>query len=713
MTFFSRFHKIIAVTYGFLFLCAALLFGFLYNEHKASRLSVLRLRLLEQTQALDFLLRVRSDAVQGMRIQAEDFLKSATFCKSLYGTITLQDSLSGTYFHLDEPSSEVEQIGNITGLGSITRLSDENWKEITMAYSLNPLFKVLRSNIGSLRTAEYISKHRFRNRYPWQPSKESRFHENIFNQQVYKRALPENNPEKKLFWTDVYVSFSDDELMIMCAAPVYKEREFRGVVSMGFSLEAIDTFIESIYYQYGRLLVLNDKMTVLADTDRSDEDEDRIIRAEEALPQNIDLDQVMQLEKLKLTNIGDYWVFIAQPEYAPWTVLFYISTWELEFSIWRHIGPSFLLILIFGAIVMIGTHRIIAREFIMPAQRLVKHIASQAKGGSRSYKDVQEPWNSWFEAVSKVFKENRKLVGQLEKHIHDLDHTVLERTKALSTKNQELEEALTDLKKAQNQIIVQEKLAGLGALAAGIAHEIKNPLNFIINFSSISKGFAKELSTLLKKIKDKKPSPENLTEIEELTKTLTQNMEKIEDHGQRADAIVRGMLMHAKGGMDTLQDTDLHKLLDENALLALTGFRRKGFEAALEKHYDKKVKKIKTYQQDLGRVLLNMIHNAYDAMSQKKENLGKDYSPKLTLSTEDRKKEVILRIRDNGPGIPKKIQKNIFNPFFTTKPTGEGTGLGLSLCYDIITQQHHGKIDINSVEGEFTEFILRLPKEIS
>ena len=311
-----------------------------------------------------------------------------------------------------------------------------------------------------------------------------------------------------------------------------------------------------------------------------------------------------------------------------------------------------------------------------------------------------------------MFRENRTLVRELEKHIRELDHKVLERTKALSTKNAELEDALTDLKKAQNQIIVQEKLAGLGSLAAGIAHEIKNPLNFIINFSKVSKGFSEELGQVLKTIKNKDITLEVRKEIEDIQKVLASNLDKIAEHGQRADAIVRSMLMHAKGGAETLQETDISALLDENVILALSGFKQEGFDVGVEKKYDTKVTVMQAYKQDLGRVFLNIIHNAYDAMLRKKQRVKGTYKPKLILTTQDLRKEIKVILRDNGPGIPRAIQKNIFNPFFTTKPTGEGTGLGLSLVYDIIVNQHHGKIHLHTEEGKFTEFIIHLPKNL-
>ena len=251
----------------------------------------------------------------------------------------------------------VEQVGNITGLGSLDRLTDEDWKELNMAYSLNPLFKVLQLNIQTLRSTQYISKRGFQNRYPWELSSEARFHENVLNQDFYRQALPKNNPDREIFWTDLYISLSREELMFTCAAPVYKNNIFRGVVAIDFSLQAVDDFIDSISHRHGRLLVFNDRETVLGDTDSppdGENDQETITRMRKVLPENVNLNLLKSIEEFKLVNIGDYWVFRARTTRAPWTVLYYMNTWDFESSIWLNIGPSVLLILIFGAVVMIG-----------------------------------------------------------------------------------------------------------------------------------------------------------------------------------------------------------------------------------------------------------------------------------------------------------------------------------------------------------------------
>ncbi|OGU80554.1 MAG: hypothetical protein A2W11_08515 [Ignavibacteria bacterium RBG_16_35_7] len=268
----------------------------------------------------------------------------------------------------------------------------------------------------------------------------------------------------------------------------------------------------------------------------------------------------------------------------------------------------------------------------------------------------------------------------------------------------EIEKAYTELKSTQAQLIHSEKMASLGELTAGIAHEIKNPLNFINNFSEISTELLDELKTELQN--------HNTEEIIGIAESLKQNLDKINQHGKRADSIVKGMLMHSRGTSGEKVLTNINDLLDQYVILAYHGLRAKDkeFNITIEKEYDDSIGKINIIPQDISRVFLNVINNACYAANQKRLKEDKHFSPVLKVSTKNLEKIVEIRIRDNGDGIPKSIREKLFNPFFTTKPTGEGTGLGLSLSYDIIVKQHAGEIKFESEEGEFTEFIITLPK---
>ena len=271
----------------------------------------------------------------------------------------------------------------------------------------------------------------------------------------------------------------------------------------------------------------------------------------------------------------------------------------------------------------------------------------------------------------------------------------------------EIEKAYTELKSTQAQLIQSEKMASLGELTAGIAHEIKNPLNFVNNFSEISTELISEIEDELKK-NDKE-------EVLSILKDLKQNLEKINQHGKRADSIVKGMLLHSRGTSGEKTLTDINDLLDQDVNLAYHGMRatNKEFNITIEKDYDKDLEKINVVPQDISRVFLNIINNAcYAAYDRKKKGSDTNFSPILKVSTKKLDGKVEIRIGDNGNGIPKDIIDKIFQPFFTTKPTGEGTGLGLSLSYDIVTKVHGGELKVETNEGVGTEMRIILSQNM-
>jgi two-component system, NtrC family, sensor kinase len=282
-----------------------------------------------------------------------------------------------------------------------------------------------------------------------------------------------------------------------------------------------------------------------------------------------------------------------------------------------------------------------------------------------------------------------------------LERQVRERTSALN-------ESLNNLKATQSQLIQSEKMASLGELTAGIAHEIQNPLNFVNNFSEVNRELVEEL-----KIKNEKLKIED-DEVRELLNDITQNLEKINHHGKRADAIVKGMLQHSRTGSGQKELTDINALCDEYLRLAYHGLRAKdkSFNAVpiaigIKTDFDENIGKINVVPQDIGRVLLNLYNNAFYAVSEKEKNTDENYKPEVSVRTKKLNKNIEISVCDNGHGISQNIVDKIFQPFFTTKPTGQGTGLGLSLSYDIV-KAHGGEIKVNTIEGEGSEFILQL-----
>jgi two-component system NtrC family sensor kinase len=290
----------------------------------------------------------------------------------------------------------------------------------------------------------------------------------------------------------------------------------------------------------------------------------------------------------------------------------------------------------------------------------------------------------------------------------------LKANELLQSQNKEIEKqkktaenALSELKTMQNQLVQSAKMASLGELTAGIAHEIQNPLNFVNNFSEVSVEMLEEL-----KAESRKPKAKRDEQLEnELINDLASNLEKIKHHGKRADFIVKGMLEHSRTSTGERQVTNVNVLADEFLKLSYHGLRAKdkSFNAELVTNFDNKLPKVNIVQQDIGRALINLFGNAFYAVNQKAKTIGNGYKPTVEVSTAQQNGSILISVKDNGTGIPDNIREKIMQPFFTTKPTGDGTGLGLSLSYDIVVKGHGGKIDVESKEGEGSEFTVTLP----
>jgi signal transduction histidine kinase len=275
---------------------------------------------------------------------------------------------------------------------------------------------------------------------------------------------------------------------------------------------------------------------------------------------------------------------------------------------------------------------------------------------------------------------------------------------------EELEQALRQLKETQDQLVAREKLASLGVLTAGIAHEIRNPLNFITNFAQLAGQVVQDLRAALDPAREDQGARRWST-LEELLDDLGQDVAKIEEHGRRADKIVRSMLLHARGQPGDRQRTDLNALVAEYTRLAYHGLRGQDatFSVALEIDLDPALPPVSVYPHELSRVVLNLTHNACYAAHQRKQSAGPGFSPRVVVRTRTQDSGAEVRFWDNGSGVPAALRDKIFTPFFTTKPAGSGTGLGLSISYDIIVQLHQGAIRVESEEGRYAEFIVTLP----
>ncbi|HJS54615.1 MAG TPA: ATP-binding protein, partial [Chitinophagaceae bacterium] len=372
-----------------------------------------------------------------------------------------------------------------------------------------------------------------------------------------------------------------------------------------------------------------------------------------------------------------------------------------------------------------------AHYFRVPPGRYVFRIRATSSYGVSAEKSIEiivlPPWwQTWWAYTLYALLFMMSLWGfikwrtrALKKEKIILEEKVTLRTKELKEEKEIVESTLNELKSAQAQLVQSEKMASLGELTAGIAHEIQNPLNFVNNFSEVNDELISELVDEVDK--------GNTDEVKAIANDIKQNLEKINHHGKRADAIVKGMLQHSRTSSGQREPTDINALTDEYLRLSYHGLRArdKSFQAKFESDFDNSIGKINIVSQDIGRVILNLINNAFYAVDEKKKQMppspkgeegasSSKYEPVVTVTTKklgpplgDRGK-IEIRVTDNGNGIPQKVLDKIFQPFFTTKPTGQGTGLGLSLSYDIV-KAHGGELKVETKEGEGSEFVVQLP----
>ncbi|MBX7107417.1 MAG: hypothetical protein K1X61_02095 [Chitinophagales bacterium] len=360
---------------------------------------------------------------------------------------------------------------------------------------------------------------------------------------------------------------------------------------------------------------------------------------------------------------------------------------------------------------------------VMVAGHLVEIISNDFYNQWITYfNNVRSLMLIWMAAI--LFSQNRMQKAQekerIKRHQEDelnraiairkveLEGLVAERTAELTGQKEELQKTLTELRSTQNQLIQSEKMASLGELTAGIAHEIQNPLNFVNNFSEVSNELLTEMKNEL--------ANGHTSEAIALADDVSQNLEKIIHHGRRADAIVKGMLQHSRASTGKKELTDINALADEYLRLAYHGLRAKdkSFNATLKTDFDPSLGKINIIPQDIGRVILNMLTNAFYAVMEKKKLPGNtpqasSFEPIVSVTTRKNGSNAEISISDNGNGIPQQVMDKIFQPFFTTKPTGQGTGLGLSISYDIITKGHGGELKVQTEEGSGTTFTIVLP----
>jgi signal transduction histidine kinase len=716
MDFFRRYRRILRVTYVVVVLISLALFIIYISAEYRSAERLIAERFQQTAAQVDYFLKSTTDHVNAMRLFAERYWMEHPDATNLTGLAAqLCDAPARGVFHLDNvrPPYVTSNIANLTGLGTIHGRAPLFYREIATALALNPLFVITRANVPNAAWSYFVGTEYFINIAPWTHSTNYCYSHTTYKQEYITLGLPTNNPGRTRFWTGIYVDECGLGLMVTCGAPVYDGTTFVGTVCADATLDALNCIIRQFPYANITLCIVSDRDQALAHPRLIHSTDTRIKHLADILPARM----------VALTNVFraaapgalqyHYSVLYARTAltHAPWQLLLYANSWTIFWPIF------FRALLILGALLggltamLMIANRLTRREFIRPAELLVAHIEQASRAPETPAPVVPAAWTPWFATVSTVFLEHKQLLGELREHNEHLDALVAQRTQELRQRNQEVEDALKQLKEMQQQIVMQEKMASLGGLTAGVAHEIKNPLNFVNNFAELSTELFVELRELLAANAATLDAPAQ-SDIHALLDDIELNIRKINEHGKRADSIVRGMLLLSRGKTGERMPVEINALVAEYLNLGYHGLRALDatFNVKFETDFDPAVGTLQVVPQDLSRAVLNIVNNACYAAFSARSKRGPGFMPTVVVRTRASADHVDIIVRDNGMGISPALREKIFAPFFTTKPAGKGTGLGLSITFDIVVHEHRGELLLDSVEGAYAEFTIRLPR---
>jgi signal transduction histidine kinase len=549
----------------------------------------------------------------------------------------------------------------------------------------------------------------------------------------------------KAGWSEPYIDVGGGNiLMSTFSVPLYigekGKRKFIGILTVDVSLDHLQQIVNSIkVYETGYGYMISRTGTVVTHKNPIEIMNESIfsLADDKHLPELREIGRKMISQKSGFSDLP-YKSMVNNKKcklyYAPvpasgWSVAIVIPVDEFMADANKLYGKLIELI-IFGLVVIFIVILLISRSITGSLRRLTVATEKFAEGDfnvalppikskdeigrlNNAFIYMQETLARTIHDLQQTTDELKISHEKLEEYSRTLEQKVDERTSELTAKNQELDAAFNRLKAAQAQLVQSEKMASLGQLTAGIAHEIKNPLNFINNFSELSVELVGEMLQETDKLTSCLGEKE-AGYVRGILQDIEGNVRKINEHGKRADSIIRGMLLHSRGKSGERMPTDLNALLAEYVNLGYHGMRAtdSSFNIKIESDYDQNLQPVNVIPQDLARVFLNTINNACYSTHQKKKEFRDAYFPILKVSTRDLGDKVEIRIWDNGKGIPKAVLEKIFNPFFTTKPAGSGTGLGLSISFDIVVQEHRGQITVDSKEGEYAEFVITIPKSV-
>ncbi|MGB0561710.1 MAG: sensor histidine kinase [Spirulinaceae cyanobacterium] len=662
------------------------LFYWQFRVQYQYEVAVVKNRFQEEVATFDNTLKTTTDFVEQLQLQAHSFYATAQmgYAESLLiGGLATQTINGLPYYSLDQipkPYSR-ETIGNLTGLGTLRDRAAHFYQDLAMALSLNPILQTARTMVSPGVFAYYLSTEQFINRAPWTPSAQFHFEPQLLQYEILALGKPQNNPDRHQFWTAAYLDATNTATIISCGAPVYDHAQFRGTVGLDLKLDFLTQILHRQQWSAGQNFLINDRHQVLAYLDTQanpDVPSPLVWSVDEVLTPELQtqIQAATTSDRVTILEQGTHVVLFQGLNQAPWQLVYVLPKTSLLLPLLFRLGIGWGLLLLGLILSVFISDRLIRREFIVPATQLIAHIRSVNQNQIDTIPDVPVDWLPWFETISQIAEANRKMTAQL---------------------------------------VQKEKMSGLGQLIAGIAHEINNPVNFIYGNLNYVRSYSQDLLDVIQGYQTEYPniSPRLRQKLDDIDLNFVQQdlqdiVRSMETGADRIRNIVLSLRSFSQLDEMGMKQVDLNQGLD-NTLLVLDN---RLADIKVHKDYGE-IPTIQGYASQLNQVFVNLLHNAIDAV----EEHGVD--PKtITIATrllcsdlaENTAIEAVqISIADNGNGITPEIQTRILDPFFTTKPVGQGTGLGLPICYQIIVEQHYGDLSIESQPETGTTITLTLP----